>query len=169
MKHFLVLISLSLLANTSFAESSNCEVRLVQNYEGASNEIMPKIEDILIEKGYRVINDGLLYESTHVVELKVRQELLTPGTLIGLDNTNFNILPTGQACENWSISKKNIINCSFRFSLSEVNQDKKIVKIADIEENLRVKANIFNSKKRIVKNFRKNILDRAAKEIPECK
>lgn len=169
MKKFMILLSLTLFSVTSFAESINCELHLVQDYEGASNEIIPKIENIMLDKGYRIINDGLLYETTHTTNLKVREDLLVPGTLIGIDYTNFNILPRGQSCEDWSISKKGLINCSFRFSLYVINKEGKSTKLTDIEESRRVQSNFLNKKEKIIKKFQQTILDRAIKEIPECK
>lgn len=162
----LLIISLALCSVTSFANLENCEVRSV-GLSDYSNALKGKIEEVLLEKGYGVVSDGDLYVSGNVPisDLKIRPDLLVPGNLILIDY-ELGITFSNTACEVWS---NDLVNCSTHLSLFYINQDRRFVKVAEINENIRPKATFFRSVGKINKDFDKNVIAKAKKLIPQCK
>lgn len=163
---FLVISFISFLSIAqTFA--ANCEVHSVKGLVNFSASLKPQIEEVLVKKGYKIIEDGFLHENYNVLvdDLKIRQDLLKKDNLIavsrGVISQNNKTM-----CDHWN---SGFVTCDFNFSLYQVDGLGDLIEIARIDEQLSQKPSIFKKEDRIVQGFAKKVLNRANNEIPECK
>lgn len=165
MKRFMLLASLMILSNSLMANTDKCTVHSVTVLQHERSGLGNALEMILEQKGYKVIQDGQLYESEDVPtsELVIRPDLAAEGTLISTAQT----FSAGMPCD---VSRYlNKIYCSARFNLYQLDSNKRFKTIASINEKVGTELSYFKTEKSVRKKFLSNFIERALREIPECK
>lgn len=163
----LLVLAFASLVKTNSAVASNCEVHSVKAFKGYSDSLRPDIEQILVKKGYAIIQDGYLYENYDVPEdqLRVRKELMKDQNLIGAFSTGLNDKDSTMCVKYMD----GTVTCAFNFHLYRFDQNKGFVDIAKVEAAVEKKPWFLGSEKKITDGFVAEVLEAAENNIPNCK
>lgn len=164
MKKFVCVFSFFLFSLAASASNFNQAVHSVNRFKGFSDSLKPYIEEILLDKGYRVIQDGYFFEKygVPVDDLQIREDLLKPQTLI--------LVSVGEISNNKDTmclkSPDGTIFCSFSFRFYGVNEERELVEISRVRHEVREKIQLWNPEKKIIEKFANEVIERAKNKIP---
>ncbi len=116
-------------------QHETCQIRAVHAFDRQGYGFRDELEQVLLGKNYQIINSGALYDryDVPVDELKVRDELLRPGSLLAVFYGDILGRPTSR-CEDPSFSADRTYNCATRLMFFRVTELGELAQIADIDE-----------------------------------